>query len=910
MVRLSQRLSQISAVKLAYAAKQLRSKQELIQAEPIAIIGMGCRFPGGVNDPDSFWELLRDGNNPLSEVSRDRWDIDTFYDPDPDAPGKVYTRSACFLDQVDQFDAQFFGITPREMVTMDPQQRLLLEVAWESLEHAGMPPPKLRGSRTGVFVGSMFEDYTLMTTYPYHVIDLHTATGFMSSVLSGRLAYVLDLKGPNITLNTACSSSLVSVHLACQSLRLGESDLALACGVNLLFTPQLTVIESRAHMLSPDGRCKAFDASADGYGRGEGCGIFVLKRLSDAMADGDNILALIRGSAVNQDGRSSGLTVPNGIAQEEVAHQALASSGLEPEQVSYVEAHGTGTALGDPLEIGALAAVFAKNRSKDNPLIVGSVKTNIGHTEGAAGIAGLIKVVLSMQHKEIPPHLHFKNPNPLIPWESLSVTIPTERTPWPAGDKSRFAGVNSFGFSGTNAHIVLEEAPLQKIEEEGRSIEINDQKESRDRPYHLLTQSAKSDEALKAIAVQYKDLLAAHDGSIGLADVCYSANTGRAHHQHRMSLVASSAEEMHDNLAAYHSGLEAEAIIQGEIADAESTFKVAFLFTGQGSQYQGMGRQLYETQPAFRRTLDQCAEILGPFIDQSLISVIYPKEGQSTPLNDTAYTQPALFALEYALAQLWKSWGIEPSVVAGHSVGEYVAACVAGIFSLEDGLKLIAERARLMQALPENGGMISIMADEARVSKVIEPWVNEVSIAAINGPASVVISGASQALNRIVSELESDCVKTRKLSVSHAFHSPLMNPILKDFEKILRSVTFSNPRISLVSNVTGELTPGELTNPDYWLRHLLEPVRFADGMTTLYDNGYRIFLEVGPKPVLSGMGCQIIPDEKCLWLPSLRDSEEDWKQLLESLSKLYVHGVDIDWIGFDKGDRTPFFVPI
>jgi malonyl CoA-acyl carrier protein transacylase len=861
---------------------------ETAKTEPIAIIGLGCRFPGA-DDPDAFWQLLIQGMDAITEVPPDRWDIDAFYDPDPHAPGKMSTRYGGFVRQLYEFDPHFFGLSPREAVTLDPQQRLLLEVSWEALEQAGLSPDRLAGSQTGVFVGICSSDYSqILLDRGVEAIDAYMGTGNTHSVAAGRLSYLLGLQGPSLSVDTACSSSLVTVHLACQSLRNGECDLALVGGVNRILTPEATINFSKAQMLAADGRCKTFDADANGYVRAEGCGMVVLKRLSQALADRDNILALIKGSAINQDGRSSGLTVPNGPAQQALIRQALQSSGLEPSDVSYIEAHGTGTALGDPIEVGALGAVFGEGRSPQDPLVIGSVKTNIGHLEGAAGIAGLIKVVLSLQHQEIPPHLHFKQPNPHIDWQDLPLKIPTEPMSWKTGSKPRIAGVSSFGFSGTNAHVVLAEAPCPEP-----------LPETADRPLHLLSLSARTESALTALASRYQQHLTTHP-TLNFADVCFTTNTGRSHFEHRLSLVAASTKQAIEKLTAFIAGQETTGVLRGRKTESS---EVAFLFTGQGSQYVGMGRQLYETQPIFRAAIDRCNKILLPYLDKPLLEVLYPKAGELSLLNETVYTQPALFALEYSLAQLWQAWGIQPDVVMGHSVGEYVAACTAGIFSLEDGLKLIAHRGQLMQALPQNGRMVAVLASEARVAQVIQPYP-EVAIAAINGPQSVVISGETAAVQAVCAELEADGAKLKPLAVSHAFHSPLMEPMLAAFAEVANSITYSPPHTEIISNVTGKLAaPGEMTTPDYWCRHIRQPVRFADSFAALHQHRYQIFLEVGPKPVLLGMGYQCIPAadvSQLALVSSLRPGQDDWQTMLESLGQLYGCGLPIAWSEFDR----------
>ncbi|BBA33063.1 polyketide synthase family protein [Methylocaldum marinum] len=866
--------------------RELRNELDAMKrarCEPIAIIGLSCRFPGAP-DPEAFWQLLAEGVDAIGEVPRDRWNVDANYDPEPGIPGKIYVRAGGFIGSPDGFDADFFGIAPREAMSLDPQQRLLLELGWEALEHAGLVPEHLAGSSTGVFVGVSTDDYhDKLLQRPPEQIDAYLATGTAHSTSAGRLSYVLGLRGPNLAVDTACSSSLVAVHLAITSLRNGECDLALAAAANVLLGPELFINFCQARMLSPTGRCRTFDAAADGYVRAEGCGAVVLKRLTDAQRDGNNILAVIRGSAINHDGRSSGLTVPNGPAQQAVIRAALRDAQLSPSEVHYLEAHGTGTSLGDPIEVGALGAVFGE---RQEPLIIGSVKTNIGHLEAAAGMAGLIKVVLALQHGEIPPSLHFHVPNPHIPWSELPVSVASERRRWPHG--RRVASVSSFGFSGTNAHVVLEEAP---IAEPGR-VEI-------ERPLHLLTLSAKTEEALRECAVRYSDHLAT-DPCAELSDICYSANTGRSQFNHRLAIVTDSVAQARRQLADFVAGRESTRVFTGLVSGTRKP-KVAFLFTGQGSQYIGMGRQLYEIQPYFRQVLDRCDEILQPRLDRSLIEILYPTSGEISPLDQTAYAQPALFALEYALAQLWRSWGIEPSVVVGHSLGEYVAACVAGVFGLEEGLKLIAERGRLMQNLPEGGEMTVVFADEARVSAEIRTHAGEVSIAAFNGPQNSVISGRRGAVEAIVMSLEAKGIKTRKLTVSHAFHSELMEPMLTPFLRAASRISYSPPQISLISNITGRLvSPTEMAAPEYWCRHTREPVRFAASMETLRELGIDVFLEIGPKPILLEMGCQCLPEATGVWLPSLRQEQSDWQPLLSSLGELYCRGAPVNWLGFDR----------
>jgi acyl transferase domain-containing protein len=892
--------------------KEMRAKLEGMErsrTEPIAIIGMGCRFPGGADTPQAFWQLLRDGVDAITQVPPDRWDADAYYDPDPDAPGKMYMRDGGFLKEVDKFDALFFGITPREAVSMDPQQRLLLEVAWEALENANQPPDRLAGSRTGVFVGITANDYAQLCLKFGDIskIDAYVSTGNPFNFAAGRLSYILGLRGPCVALDTACSSSLVTVHLACQSLRSSECRLALAGGVNLILSPETTMTLSKARMLASDGRCKTFDASADGYGRGEGCGVVVLKRLSDALADGDTILALIRGSAVNQNGPSSGITVPSAQAQQALIREALANARVEAGQVSYVEAHGTGTSLGDPIEVRALSAVLGKDRPPDQPLVIGSVKTNIGHLEAAAGVAGLIKVVLSMQHGLIPPHLHFTRPNPYVTWGELPVSIRTDLAPWPPTDGPRIAAVSSFGVSGTNAHVVLEEAP---------PTDSTQTEEGAEPPLSLLAISAKSTAALAELAQRYDTYLAQHP-SASLPDVCHTANVSRANLPYRLALLAPSIPDMRAKLAVA-SAPGAELSFPGIIRGQVRSTGLAFLFTGQGAQYVGMGRELYDTHPLFRDTLDLCDQFLRPYLPIPLLDVLYPPDpadhDRGNLLDETQYTQPALFALEYALAQLWRSWGIEPGVVMGHSVGEYVAACVAGVFSLQDGLSLIAQRARLMQALPHNGLMLAVFADEHTVARAITQLTQassvSISIAAVNSPQETVISGEAEAVRAVGVRLQGEGIRTRELNVSHAFHSPLMEPMLATFREAAEGVSYHAPRIEIISNLSGKAVRGEeIAQAEYWCRHVMGTVRFSEGIRTLREEGYRVYVEVGPGRGLLGLGMRCVDsmpkhsdkDEGSKWVASLRKGKGEREQMLESVGELYVEGVKVDWEGVERG---------
>ena len=868
----SSRVAELTPAKRAlYEIRQLRARvEELERHEPIAIIGMGLRFPGNASTADEFWKVLTSGVDTAVEIPSSRWPLETYYDPDADAPGKMTARHASLLPDPAQFDAAFFGISPREAMTLDPQQRLALEVAWEALENAGYSPSSLAQSSAGVFLAIGNSDYLRLAFQNIDEIDTYTATGTCYSTASGRISYFLGLTGPSMTLDTACSGSLVAVHLASQSLRAGECRMALAGGVNLILSPEISVNLSKAHMLALDGRCKTFDAAADGYVRAEGCGMVALKRLSDAQGDGDRILAVVRGSAVNQDGPSGGLTVPSRAAQESVIRRAMANAAIEPNQVSYVEAHGTGTALGDPIEAHALAAALGQNRSAVNPLVIGSVKTNVGHMEAAAGVAGLIKTVLALQHHQIPPHLHFHKLNPHIDWNGVSVEIPVESRPWPSGPSPRIAGVSSFGFSGTNAHVIVEEAPVTAK----TAPRV-------DRPLHILAVSGLTETAVDNLRRQYAAALASGDSTLG--DICYTANAGRAHFPERVAYIGSSAGRI----------LEAP-LGRGR---SESAPEIVFLFPGQGAQYAGMAKELFETQPVFRQLLEECAALLAPQLDVPLFELLW--EAGSHLLDQTVYTQPALFAVEYAVARLWQSWGIQPAAVLGHSIGEYAAACVAGIFSLADGLKLIAARGRLAQAVGGRGGMLAAETGEAAARTAIAGLEQRVSLAAVNGPRSVVVAGYEQELTQAAERLTRAGVRVKRLSVSHGFHSPQMAEMEEAFERVAAEIVYSRPQVEMTSSVTGRAVGREeLSQPEYWRRQVRQPVRFAEAIAGLAK--YRVFVEAGPGATLAGLGRECLGEgDERLWLASLRRSRGDWEQILESLGKLYVRGAEANWQGFD-----------
>ncbi len=888
---------------------RLRERRHL-RPEPLAIVGMGCRFPGA-DSPEAFWTMLRDGKDAITEVPPTRWDVDRWYDPDPDAAGKMSTRFGGFLDGVETFDAAFFGITPREAMSLDPQQRLLLETAWEALEAAGIPPDSLRNTAAGVFVGIGGVDYFCrLAARPPDAIDAYMASGNAHSAASGRLSFQLGLRGPSLSVDTACSSSLVAVHLACQSLRRRECDLALAAGVNVMLSPEVHVNHSRARMLAPDGRCKAFDAAADGFVRSEGCGVVALKRVTDALRDRNPVLAVIRGSAVNQDGRTTALTVPNGPAQSEVIRAALRDAQFEAAGVSYVETHGTGTELGDPIEASALAEVFGADR--DSPLLVGSVKTNVGHTEAAAGVAGLIKVVLAIRAGEIPPQIHYQTPNPLIPQlagDTPVLRIPTAVTAWASDGGRRVAGVSSFGFSGTNAHVVVEAPPADGIAESPRRPADAGCALAAGTDHRLLLLSARTPRALGVLAGRYRALLVTLGPGLdwggdedsgasraAVADLCASAAIDRTHHSQRVALRAETPAALIDRLDAVERGTGASGVWGGQVDDEGGT---AFLFTGQGAQFSGMARTLHETHEPFRDAVAACATHFDPRLPCRLTELLYGDQA-ATRLARTEYAQPALFTLEYAMSRVWAALGVEPDAVLGHSVGEYVAACIAGVIGLEDACRLVAERGRLMQRQAP-GEMAAVMCGSDRAAALVAGHP-DVAVAAINGPAHVVISGPADPIAACLGDAERAGIAVRRLEVSHAFHSAMMEPMLDEFAQVTATVSYREPALPLVSNVSGAVVGrDDVAQPGYWVDQVRQTVRFADGVQALWDQGCRWFLEMGPSATLTSLaraclapaaGCADAPG---IFVPSLRRGRSDWAVLSEAAARLHVSGRHVDW---------------
>ncbi len=864
----------------------------------IAIIGLACTFPGATHY-QQYWHCLEHGVNSVDLIPGDRWSASKYYSMDSTTPNTSVSKWGGFIQDIDAFDATFFGITPREAIRMDPQQRKMLELSWACLEDAGYCPSELMGRDVGVFVGVCNYDYEELLLSRESSIEGHTLTGNQASILPNRISYFFNFHGPSFPIDTACSSSLIALHQAIAALRAGECEMALVGGVNLYSTPTRFISLSKLGMLSPTGQCRAFDAAADGYVRAEGAGFVLLKPFTSALTDRDPLYGVILGSAVNHGGHSRTLTSPNVYAQSKVIRMAYQQAGISPGTITFIETHGTGTPLGDPIEINGLKRAFTQlfqhhhiTSPPQGYCGLGAVKTNIGHAEGAAGIAGLIKVLLAMKHQKLPKLANFSEQNPRVKLEGSPFYLLTETQEWQQlQDASgqpipRRAGLSSFGFGGANAHVVLEEPPVREvlIPKVERSL-------------HLCALSAKTDQGLRQQADAYRVFIQ-QNPELRLADICFTANVGRTHFEHRLAVIATSCEELQEKLVAFAGGnQDISGLLQGETQKSQ-TQNVAFLLTGQGSQYRGMGRELYQTQPTFKQALEQCAQILEAYLDQPLLQVLYA-DGDS-PLSETAYTQPALFALEYSLAQMWISWGIKPQILMGHSVGEYVAACLAEVFSLEDGLKLIAQRARLMQSLSSDGAMVSALANPETVQMAIAGYADQVSIAAYNGPESVVFSGERQAVETVARELEAQGIKVRPLDVSQGFHSPLMDPMLQEFEQIASQINFQAPQIPIISNLTGNVIGEDIATSDYWVKHVRQAVRFAQGMQTLQKQGVGIYLEVGPKPILLGMGQQCLVKDTGVWLPSLRQGQSDWNQVLQSLAQLYIHGAQVNWSGFDQ----------
>ncbi|WP_460697827.1 type I polyketide synthase [Nocardia thraciensis] len=849
--------------------------------EPIAVVSMACRFPGGIGSPEQLWDALLAGRDLIGDFPPDRgWDIEGIYDPDPDKFAKSYVREGGFLDGAGDFDAGFFGIGPREAEAMDPQQRLLLEIAWESVERARLDPNTLRGSATGVFIGLSEQGYGFGATEAWDGAETYYFTGNSAAMAAGRIAYLLGLEGPAMTIDTACSSSLVALHQAVQSLRLGECDTALAGGATVLSTPGPFALFSRQRALAPDGRCKSYAAGADGTAWGEGAGVVVLERLSDARRHGHPVLAVVRGSAVNADGASNGLTAPHGLAQQRVIRSALANAGVRADEVDMVEGHGTGTLLGDPVEVQALLATYGR-RGGAEPLLLGSIKSNMGHTQSAAGVAGLIKAVQAIRHGAVPPTLHVDAPTPHAEWSAGGIRLAVEPQPWPRTDRPRRAAVSSFGISGTNAHVVVEQAPeteeAERVSEPTCPI-----------PWVL---SAKNPGALRE---QAERLRAACETAPErrTVDICHSLATTRSTFDHRAVVVAGTRAELLDGVAALAAGRPASAVVGGR---SGAQGRVAVMFPGQGAQRAGMGRRLAETYPVFARALDEVCSHFDGHLEAPLRAVLFATGHDPDLIDRTDYTQPAVFALEVALYRLFESWGVTPDYVVGHSIGELTAAHVAGVMSLPDAAAVVAARGRLMQGLAP-GAMVSVRASADEAAASIAGRESAMSVAAANGPNATVISGDTDAVAEVARYWRGRGRRVTRLRADRAFHSPHMDPILGELREAVSAIRLEEPRVPVFSTSSGaESTPGQLTSADHWIGQARGTVRFHDSVSRLRESGVTTFLEVGPGDVLSGLVYETITDADAAAVPLLRPGADEALSTVKAAACGWVRGVPVDW---------------
>ncbi len=923
----------ITEAELISARETIREYESRIERlmmekhEPIAIVGIGLRLPGGNNTLGDLTEYLGSGKSATAPIPSDRWNAAEFSDADGNGKGRISSAIGGYLTDIDQFDALFFSISPKEARCIDPQQRLALEISWEALENANIDPMRLKRANVGVYFGTSSVDYAWQIgALAAEDMDGYLAGGVLSAAVAGRVSYFLGARGPCMSVDTACSSSLVALHLAVNGLRGQECELALCGGVGVIHHPYSNMMLSDMQALAPDGRCKAFDESADGYGRGEGCAVIVLKRLSDAERDGDTVLALVRGTAVRQDGESAGLFAPNGVAQEALMRAALANARLEPGDISYVEAHGPGTPLGDPIEMASIAEVFGQSHSLQDPILVGSIKTNIGHMEAAAGIGGVLKTVLQIRHGTVFPHLNFDQPSSRIAWDTWPVRVPARSQPWRAG--IRRALVNSFGFAGTIACAVLEQAPAtatppaQATEpDRGGHWGVAPPDQHSGGPWgvvpprqhsgglwgvvpprqhcgHVLTISAKTIPSLAGQLRRYQESLAGRS-DIEVADLCYTTNVGRAHFRHRIAGVVTDRDDLDALL-----GRSLATVERGGLAGYESR-KAAFLFSGFGPLYPGMGAALSRRHPVFASELDACDELLTPLLGRCVKDMVLGTCGpdDAEALGQPRYGQPVQFAIEYALARLWMSWGIRPNAVAGHSMGEIAAGAVAGLFSLAEAAKLINDRALLQDSVRSEGRMVSVGAGADAVAPLLAGYP-DVAVAAINAPQQCVVSGGRDSITAILAVLSRQDIETKPLPVSAGGHSPLMIEVTANLRKAAAGIRFTEPAITIVSTVTGQVArPAEICDADYWARQVVEPVNFMGAMQALDRRGKYVFIEIGPSATLTSLGKRCVPPGKHIWLPSMHPSDTGGNTMLNAVAKAYENGQPISWQDFHRGHR-------
>ncbi|SYX84230.1 type I polyketide synthase [Paenibacillus alvei] len=861
--------------------------------DDVAIVGISCRFPGGANSPEEYWDVLMNGINGICDMPADRWDVDHYFSENKEEPGKMYSRKGGFLNiPIDRFDPKFFNMSPKEAKSLDPQQRLLLELTWEAFENGGINIAQHYGSNTGVYIGIAGEEYSFghYKSGDLTKIDAYSLTGTTFSTACGRISYTFGFEGPSFCVDTACSSSLTALHLASKAIKSGEVDTAVVGAVNLMISPAVHVCFSKLEAISIDGQSKSFDAAANGYGRGEGGGVLILKRLRDAKKDNDNILGIVRGTAINQDGKSNGLTAPNGLAQEKVITKALKEARLTYSDVDYMEMHGTGTKLGDPIEVKAIVNTYGKDRAMDNPLQIGSVKSNIGHLEAAAGVASIIKVLLAFKNEVIPANLNFNEPNPFIPWEKSPVSVIAENTAWNGEGRVRRVGVNGFGFGGSNAHIILEEPPKKEV------TQIMDTD-----PITIVKIAAKSE---KALVENMKSNLAylKRNPQIALNDFAYTNNKAKADFAYRLTVTGQNREELVNRLQAYIDTNNKEGIStrHREHIDMHQDTKLVFLFTGQGSQYVGMGKELYEHNPSFQLAFDQCDRLFEPYINKSLVEMIYSDKYTGKDIARTLYAQPLIFSIEYALLKFWESVGVTPEIVLGHSIGEYTAAVASGILTLEDAVKLVALRGQLMDSAPGEGAMSAIYTSKTVIENLLRGYEGKVSIALHNAEESIVISGERDAVEAISTEAENRKVKVNRLHVSHAFHSHLMIPILEQFRDVAQNeVEFRSTRLTYISATLGRaVEQDEVLDATYWTNHIKDKVDFYHALSQLQDAQNTIFLEIGANNTLCSLG-KLILNKEHLLLNSLDMKKNAWEQIMHCLGELYCHGVSILWEGLE-----------